>query len=82
MSQAKVDRRKELKNNRKEIVAKEKRNKAFTKIVGYLVAAVIVVGLGFSIYSKVNPAPEYDASGFYSLINTDHFGLLDPSIAE
>ena len=42
MSQAKVDRYKEAKKNRKEIVAKEKRQRALTKFVGAIVVVVLV----------------------------------------
>lgn len=48
MSQAKVDRYKEEKKNRKEAQAKAKRNALLTKICGGVIAAALVVWLGYS----------------------------------
>ena len=45
MSQEKVDRYKEQKANRKEIIKKEKQEKAVRRGIGILVAAVCVVWL-------------------------------------
>lgn len=50
MSQQKVDRYKEQKANRKEIMRKEKRAKAFRKCVAGLVCLVLVGWLGYSVY--------------------------------
>ncbi len=82
MSQAKVDRRKEYKKNRKEILAREKRNNAISKFVAYICLIAILGGVGFSLYKKVNPAPEPDASTFYALTQSDSYGILDPSLPQ
>jgi hypothetical protein len=82
MSQEKVDRRKEYKKNRKEILAREKRNNAIGKFIAYLCLLVILVGVGFSVYKKVNPTPEPDATAFYSLTESDSYGILTPSLPE
>jgi hypothetical protein len=52
MSQAKVDRYKESKKNRKKEIKKAKRNKALTRIVGVLVGAAIACWIGYSGYSS------------------------------
>lgn len=51
MSQAKVDRYKEQKKNRKQEVKKQKRKKAALKVIGVLVCIAIVVWIGFSGYN-------------------------------
>lgn len=82
MSQAKVDRRKEYKKNRKQILAKEKRNSAIARFIAYLCLIAILAGVGFSIYRKVNPAPEPDPTTFYALTESDDYGILTPSLPE
>jgi len=82
MSQAKVDRRKEYKKNRKQIIAREKRNNQIGKFIAYLCLLVLIGGVGFSFYKKVNPTPEPDASTFYALTATDSYGILNPSLPE
>lgn len=82
MSQEKVNLRKEYKKNRKEILAKEKRKKQITKVVSYLCLFVIVAGIGFSVYKKVTPEPVKDSDTFFRLIQTDDYGILDPSLEE
>ncbi|MBQ9156539.1 MAG: hypothetical protein IJ137_07145 [Eubacterium sp.] len=82
MSQEKVDRRKEYKKNRKQIIAREKRNNQLGKLAAYLCLIAIIGGVGFSAYKKVNPTPQPDASAFYSLTATDSYGILDPSLPE
>ena len=51
MSQAKVDRYKEEKKNRKKIMAKEKRMRIAGYVAGCLVAAGIIGWAGYSGYS-------------------------------
>ncbi|WP_296116617.1 hypothetical protein [uncultured Eubacterium sp.] len=51
MSQAKVDRYKEEKKNRKQTIKKEKRNRVLARTVGVVIAAAIVCWIGFSGYS-------------------------------
>ena len=48
MSQAKVDQYKKEKANRKETIAKEKRQRMITKIVGGALALALGVWVGFS----------------------------------
>ena len=50
MSQEKVDRYKEQKKNRKDIIKKEKRKVAIEKTIAGIVCLAIVVWLGYSIY--------------------------------
>lgn len=82
MSQAKVDRQKEYKKNRKQILAKEKRQQKLGKAVACLVALLFLGGLGYSVYNKVTPEKEVSKTAFYSLIQTDQYGILDPEITE
>lgn len=82
MSQAKVDKQKEYKKNRKKIIAKQKRRSKIAKWIGYLCLVCIIGGVGFSFYLKFNPAPEADSSAFYNLIATDSYGILQPSLSE
>ena len=53
MSQAKVDRYKEEKKNRKQIMAREKRNWFLTQLCLALVGLLIVVWVGFSAYQAI-----------------------------
>ena len=50
MSQEKVNRYKEEKAHRKEILAKEKRHKTYMKIGGGVIALALVCWLGYSVY--------------------------------
>lgn len=50
MSQEKVNRYKEEKANRKQILAKEKRHKLYTKIGGGVIVLALVCWLGYSVY--------------------------------
>ena len=49
MSQAKVDKYKEYKKNRREILAKEKRKKKMEKIAGWAILVVLVAALGTAV---------------------------------
>ena len=51
MSQAKVDRYKEEKANRKKIMARQKRNHVIAVICGWLVVIAIVGWAGYSAYN-------------------------------
>ena len=53
MSQEKVDRYKEQKANRKQIMKKEKMEKLVWKIGGYLVLLVLVGWIGWSTYGRI-----------------------------
>ena len=82
MSQEKVNARKEYKKNRKEILAREKRRKAISRVVGYLAVVVIVAGIGFSFYKKVVPDKEPNSQTFAYLSATDSYGIFTPSLPE
>lgn len=82
MSQEKVDKRKEYKKNRKKIIAREKRKSTAIKWIGYLCLVCVIGGVGFSFYQKFNPVPEENTSAFYNLIETDSYGILQPSLSE
>jgi hypothetical protein len=60
MSQAKVDRYKEEKKNRAKIMAKQKRDAMITKVCGGVIAAVLVVWAGFSVYDTLRTKPAED----------------------
>lgn len=53
MSQAKVDRYKEEKKNRQQIMAKQKREWMLTKVFGGVLAALIVIWAGFSAFQAI-----------------------------
>ena len=55
MSQAKVDRYKEEKRNRAQIIKKEKQKMMAMKAGVSLVALVMVAWVGFSVYRTLNP---------------------------
>ena len=57
MSQAKVDRYKEEKKNRKKIMAKEKRQWMFTQAALGLVGIAIVAWIGISAYQAFTTPP-------------------------
>lgn len=72
MSQQKVDKYKEYKKNRKQIIAKEKRRKTLARITAWVVlvlAVCTVAGLiivsGYNSYQAKQAAkPNYEASNF------------------
>ncbi len=74
MSQAKVNRYKEQKANRKKIMAKEKREKFLWKIGGCAAALVLVGWIGFSAYNKFYVPPratyEVDTTAIDEYMNT------------
>ena len=51
MSQAKVDRYKEAKKNRKETIAKEKRQQALARVIGSALVVALVAWIGVSGYN-------------------------------
>ncbi|MBR2045588.1 MAG: hypothetical protein IJ958_05575 [Agathobacter sp.] len=53
MSQAKVDQYKKEKANRRETIAKEKRNKKIMKLCGGVIVAALAVWVGFSAVEVV-----------------------------
>ena len=62
MSQEKVDRYKKEKAHRAETMKKQKRNARLMKGAGILVAVVLVVWVGYSIYDLVYEPPVYTYS--------------------
>lgn len=58
MSQAKVDRYKEEKRNRDQIIRKQKREWMLTKLGLSVVAVVMVVWVGVSVYTNVTAPDE------------------------
>lgn len=82
MSQEKVNKYKEYKAHKKEILAKEKKKKFLTKIALYIAGIVIVGGIAVAIGITVRneyraylaSKPNYDAS---SLVISDMAGVLE-----
>ena len=62
MSQEKVDRYKEQKANRKQIMAREKRRKFLIKVRAGVIALALVCWLGYSIYDTVNKPDTSDVA--------------------
>ena len=67
MSQAKVDRYKEEKRNRAQIIKKEKREWMAVKAGMSLVALVLVAWVGFSVYQTVNTTDAVTEKPAYTL---------------
>ena len=61
MSVEKMERYKENKKNRKEILRKEKRKQQLWRIFGIVCVIAIVGGIGFGVYTSVKPKfePKY-----------------------
>lgn len=74
MSQEKVNRYKEEKANRKELMAKEKRKQKLSKLCAGVVALVLVCWLGYSVYDTATrpdtSAVEIDASALDEYLTT------------
>lgn len=74
MSQEKVNRYKEEKANRKEILAKEKRKQAVTKVVAAVIALALVCWIGYSVYDMATRPDtstiEMDASALDSYLSS------------
>ena len=66
MSQEKVNRYKEEKANRKEILAKEKRKQAVTKVCAGVIALALVGWIGDSVYDMA----KRDASALDSYLSS------------
>lgn len=77
MSQAKVDKYKEDKKNRKKIIAREKRNWFLTKLSLTCVGLAMVVWIGYSTYSAVSPNNETEQTGETSSYTLDSTALSD-----
>ena len=70
MSQAKVDRYKEEKANRKQIIAKQKKKSMIAKICACLVALALVAWLGYSVYDMATRPPTSDMELTVSALDT------------
>lgn len=71
MSQQKVDQKKYDKTHRKSLVRKKKLEEALSITCVCVVAAFIVVWIGFSIYKKAEDAAEANATYEYYDVKTD-----------
>ena len=73
MSQEKVDRYKEQKANRKEIMKKEKRQSTTRKTIAALVAVVCIGWLGYSVVDWVNrpdtSQAQINLDAYYNYVN-------------
>lgn len=77
MSQAKVERYKQEKANRKKIVAKERMKRRIASVVGWVVVLAIVAWAGVSGYNIYeNSRPEQNYMVDISAIS-DYLGTLD-----
>lgn len=87
MSQEKVNKYKEEKANRKELIAKQKRQKARNKLIAIVVAVVLSVGavgaIGLTIRNEykayIDSLPTYSSTSF---IVSDDAGVLSTEEAE
>ena len=87
MSQEKVNRYKEQKANRKELMAQEKRKKARTRLIALVISVVVLVGavgaIGLTIRNEykayIDSLPSYSTTSF---IVTDEAGVLNTDDAE
>lgn len=70
MSQKKVDAYKKEKANRAEIMKKEKRILMLEKIAGLLVCALLVVWIGFSVYSKATSTEGEETTAKETVLDT------------
>ena len=87
MSQEKVNKYKEEKANRKEAIAKQKRQQARNKVIAIVVAAVLAVGavgaIGLTIRNEykayINSLPSYSSTSF---VVSDDAGVLSTEEAK
>lgn len=73
MSQAKVDRNKENKANRKQIVAREKRQQTLMKLCGVAILVALLGWAGFSaygVYESNQPATYADLTSINDYVNS------------
>ncbi len=72
MSQAKMDKYKEYKKNKKQILAKQKKKKMLDKVLVGTICAVVVIGLVAALgvtfrnmyRDYINSIPDYQVSGY------------------
>lgn len=81
MSQAKVDRYKEEKKNRAEIMKKEKREKFFLKCGAGIIGAALIVWVGFSGYQSLTSSDAANGGKTYN-VNTDAMDEYLQELAE
>lgn len=82
MSQAKVDKYKQNKANRKEIIAKEKRQKMITKVCFSVVGAVLVAWVGVSaVFAIIDARPVHTIFANVDSID-DYLSALYPEETE
>lgn len=87
MSQEKVNKYKQEKANRKETIAKQKRQQARNKMIAIVVAAVLAVGavgaIGLTIRNEykayINSLPSYSSTSF---VVSDDAGVLSTEEAK
>ncbi len=87
MSQEKVDRYKEQKANRKELMAKEKRKRAVTRAIAITIAVLVLAGavgaIGLTIRNEriayLASLPSYSTTSF---VVPDEAGMLSTEEAE
>lgn len=87
MSQEKVNKYKEEKANRKETIAKQKRQKARNKVIAIVVAAVLAVGavgaIGLTIRNEykayIDSLPSYSSTSY---VVSDDAGVLSTEEAK
>ena len=87
MSQQKVDKYKEYKKNRKQIIAKEKRKKTLARVTAWVilvlavctVAGLIIVSAYNSYQAKQAAKPNYEATSFELV---DFAGITETQAAE
>ena len=87
MSQEKVNKYKEEKANRKEMIARQKRQKARNKAIAIAVAAVLAVGavgaIGLTIRNEykayINSLPSYSSTSY---VVSDDAGVLSTEEAK
>ncbi|MBQ4563096.1 MAG: hypothetical protein IJA58_01295 [Lachnospiraceae bacterium] len=87
MSQEKVNKYKEEKANRKELIAKKKKQQARNKVIAIVVAVVLAVGavgaIGLTIRNEynayINSLPSYSSTTY---IVSDDAGIMSAEEAE
>lgn len=77
MSQAKVDRYKEQKANRKKIMAQEKRKHIAAVVCGWLVTAAVVCWAGYSAYNIYESRKPVETVYVNLDAINDYFGSLN-----
>ncbi len=82
MSQAKVDKYKEEKKNRAQIMKKEKRNRFIAKVLACVIGAAIIVWAGFSLYQNYKPVVKNTYSVDMAAIGEYMTGMNETEVAE